>query len=133
MTIFIKYKNNVLFTNRDYNFSFKFFEALSVKSKFFAHIMFVNVVAIQIKNALNTFFVIFKNMRINDLYNYEKKNCNMINIDNRYFIVVLALNWIKRAKWFAKYIVLTNLIIVNIFDDAILFQSLTFIVTSIIF
>ena len=68
MTVFVKYKNNVLFTNRDYNFSFKFFKALNAKSKFFVYIMFINIVAIQIKNALNIFFVIFKNMKINNLY-----------------------------------------------------------------
>ena len=92
MTIFVKYKINVLFTNCDYNFSFKFFEALSAKNKSFAYIMFINVVAIQIKNASNTSFVVFKNMKINDLHDYEKENCYIINIDNRYFIVVSTLN-----------------------------------------
>ena len=92
MTIFVKYKNNVLFTNRDYNFLFKFFEALNAKSEFFVYIIFINVVAIQMKNALNTFFVIFKNIKINDLHDYEKENCYIININNRYFIVISALN-----------------------------------------
>ena len=46
MTILIKYKNNVLFMNQNYNFSFKFFKALSAKSEFFVYIMFVNIVAI---------------------------------------------------------------------------------------
>ena len=74
MTIFVKYKNNILFINHDYNFLFKFSEALNAENEFFAYIIFINVVAIQIKNASNTFFVIFKNIRINDLHDYEKEN-----------------------------------------------------------
>ena len=92
MTIFIKYKNNILFTNRNYNLLFKFFEILNAKDKFFAHIMFINVVAIQMKNISNTSFVIFKNIKINNLHDYEKESCYIININNCYFIVVLALN-----------------------------------------
>ena len=46
MTIFVKYKKSALLTNRDYNFSFKFFETLNAKNKFFVHIVFVNVIAI---------------------------------------------------------------------------------------
>ena len=88
MTIFVKHKNNVLFTNRDYNFSYKFSETLNAKSKFFVYIMSVNIVAIQMRNALNTFFVVFKNMKINNLYDYEEKNYYIININNRYFVVV---------------------------------------------
>ena len=65
---------------------------MSAKNEFFAYIVFINVIAIEMKNTSETFFVIFKNMKINDLYNYEKENCYMINIDNRYFVVVLALN-----------------------------------------
>ena len=121
MTILIKYKSSVLFTNCDYNFSFKFSEALNAKNEFFAHIVFINVVAIQMKNASNTFFVIFKNMKVNDLHDYEKENCYIINIDNRHFVIVSASNWTKRAKRFAKYVVLTSLIIMNVLDDAILF------------
>ena len=88
MTIFVKYKNNVLFTNRDYSFSFKFFKTLSAKNEFFVHIMFVNVVAIQMKNASNTFFVVFKNMRVSNLHDYEKENCYIISIDDRHLVVV---------------------------------------------
>ena len=95
MIIFIKYKNNVLFTNRDYNFSFKFFKILSAENEFFVHIMFINVIAIQIKNALNISFMIFKNMKINNLHDYKKEDCYMINIDNRHFVVVLTSNWTK--------------------------------------
>ena len=133
MTIFVKYKKNVLFTNRDYSFSFKFFETLSAKSKFFVHIVFVNVIAIQIKNASNTSFVVFKNMKINNLHDYKEKNCYIININDRYLVVVSASNWTRQIKWFAKYVVLTNLIIINVFDDAILSQSSTYIVTLITF
>ena len=92
MTIFVKYKDNVLSTDRDYNFSFKSFKALSVENKFFVYIMFINVVAIQMKNALNTFFVVFKNMKMNDLHDYEEKDCYIINIDDRYLVVVSASN-----------------------------------------
>ena len=54
--------------------------------------MFVNIVAIQIKNALNIFFVIFKNIKPNDLHDYEKKNCYIINIDDYHLFVVSTLN-----------------------------------------
>ena len=72
-------------------------------------------------------------MKINDLHDYEKESCYMININNCYFVVVSTSNWTKRTKRFAKYVVLTNLITMNVFDDAILFQSSTFIVTLITF
>ena len=92
MTIFVKYKNNVLLTNRNYNFLFKFFKTLNVENKFFVYIVSVNIIAIQIKNVLNIFFVVFKNMRIKNLHNYEKENCYMININNRHLVVVSMLN-----------------------------------------
>ena len=120
ITILVKYKENALFTDRDYSFSFKFLEALNAESEFFAHIVFINVIAIQIKNASNTSFVVFKNMRINDLYDYKKENCYIINIDDRHFVVVSASDWAKRIKRFAKYVILAGLIIVNALDDAIL-------------
>ena len=90
MTIFVKYKNSVLFMNCDYNFSFKFFEKLNAKSKFFAHIVFVNVIVVEIKNASNTFFVMFKNMSIEDLHDYKEESCYIININDRHFIAVSA-------------------------------------------
>ena len=89
MTIIVKYKNSVLFTNCDYNFSFKFFEELNAKSKLFAYIVFINVVVVQIKNASNIFFVVLRNIRIKDLHDYKKKSCYMISIDNQYFVAVL--------------------------------------------
>ena len=92
MTIFVKYKNSILFTNRDYNFLFKSFETLNAESEFFAYIMFVNVVAIQIKNVSNIFFMIFKNIKVNDLHDYKKKSYYMINIDNHHFVVVSTPN-----------------------------------------
>ena len=90
MTIFVKYKKSILFTNRDYSFSFKSFEALNAENEFFVYIVSVNVVAIQMRNASNTSFVIFKNIKINDLHDYEKENCYIINIDNRHFVIVSA-------------------------------------------
>ena len=92
MIIFVKYKKNILFTNRDYNFSFKSSETLNAKNEFFVYIMFINVVAIQIKNTLNTFFVIFKNMKINNLHDYEKESYYIINIDNRHLVVASTSN-----------------------------------------
>ena len=133
MTISVKYKNNVLFTNYNYNFLFKSFKTLSAENEFFVHIMFINVVAIQIKNTSNTSFVVFKNMKINDLHDYEKENCYMINIDDRHLVAALTSDWTKWIKQFIKYVVLTDLIIVNVLDNAILFQSSTYIVTSITF
>ena len=133
MTIFVKYKNNILFTNRNYNFSFKTFKTLNAENEFFVYIMSVNVVAIQMKNASNTSFVIFKNMKINDLHDYKKENCYMINIDNRHLVAVSTSDWTKRIKQFAKYAALTNLIIMSVLDGAVLSQSSTYIVILITF
>ena len=74
MTIFIKIRDNRLSKNRDYNFDFKQnFQILKSKFFFFNHIINVQIIVIQIRNVNNKSYILFKNIKINMLRNYEKK------------------------------------------------------------
>ena len=63
--VFVKFRENEIFNDRDYFFKFKIFMNLNSKNEFFVQIIDFNINFVQIKNIFNKVFVIFKNFRIN--------------------------------------------------------------------
>ena len=90
MSILIKFRKRFISINKDYNFYF----ILNVRFKFngdvFAYIINVNIIFVQIRNAIDKLCVLFKNIKIKRLRNYNKKNCYLINVKSCYLTTIFV-------------------------------------------
>ena len=74
MFILIKIKKNNLSTNRDYFFhSKKIFKKFDLKNFFFNYITNANIVVVQIRNILNRFCILLKNVKVDMFRDFKKK------------------------------------------------------------
>ena len=64
---------------------------LESKNGFFAHVTGSELVAVQIKNAFNKSFIVSKNFKIEQLRNYDEKDCFIANSKKCHLIITSAL------------------------------------------
>ena len=98
MIILVKYRDKVLLVDRDYNFLLKSKINFDLDDEFFAHILSTNVAVVRVRNATENVVIIIKNMRVDNLQNFNEKDCYLINLENRHLVIVLFVSWIKRLK-----------------------------------
>ena len=72
MTIIFKFRERVFFIDKNYNFHFISNIKLNSKKDFLTHIIDVNIVIVQIKNIINQFCVLSRNVKIKKFRDYEK-------------------------------------------------------------
>ena len=108
MTVLVKIRECNLSKDRDYNFEFKQnFQVLNSEKNFFNHITDVQIIVVQIRNVNNKSYILFKNVKINMLRNYEEKNCYNTSSNNRHFAIVFSRSWIK---------ILRNVVMMNLVE-----------------
>ena len=92
MTIFVKFRDQILLVDRNYLFYFQKNNRLNSKNDFFIYVIDVNFVAIQIRNVTNQSIIVSRNFKFDKLRNYDKKNYYLVNFDNRHLIVKFINN-----------------------------------------
>lgn len=91
IAISIKYCDKIILNNCDYSFLSRFDIVLEASNNFFAYIVNENVKTIQIKNVFNKVFIVFKNLVVKELQNYNKNNCYLAYSKNLYLAIILLL------------------------------------------
>ena len=109
----IKLRDNALLIDRDYNFCFKSNQMLKQENDFFVIIIDSNSMTIQIQNVNNQFYRISRNLKIDNLRDFEKKDCYVINVDDSYLVTMFFTNWTKR---FRQLVVIDLIIFVDVVD-----------------
>ena len=89
MTIFVKIRDQFVVVDRDYFFHSRDDNRLKAKNEFFAHIIDVNFVVVQIYNVTNQIVVISRNFKLKKLQNYDEKNCYLTISKNRHLAIKL--------------------------------------------
>ena len=93
MTVSIKIRGNSLSKDRDYSFESKQnFQALGSEGGFFNHVTNAHIVVVQVRNASNKAYILFKNVKIGMLRNYEEKGCYIASSEDRHLVVVFSRN-----------------------------------------
>ena len=109
----------------DYNFFSKIQFTLNSKNDFFAHVIELKLIIVQIRNAFDTSFIIFKNFRIGKLQNYIEEDFYMIRLKNRHLTIVSQSIDIKKLADLSiktsKKTILSNEIIV--YNDIMICQQ----------
>ena len=96
ITIFVKIKNKQLLNDKNYFFLLTNESRLKIAKSFFAYIINVHLIVVQIRNLINKSIIIFKNKKVKQLQNFKKKNCFLALIENRH-LVVKFLKQLKKA------------------------------------
>lgn len=105
MTISIHIKKATISNDIYYSFLFKTQFTLDSKDDFFAHVIEFKLIAIQMKNAFNTSYVISKNVKINKLHDYDEEKYYMTRSKYRHLAIASQSVDIKEslsAKSFSK-------------------------------
>ena len=87
MIVLIKIREQALSIDKNYFFHSKKDVRFEIKKDFFAHITNVNIVVVQVRNAINQSIIIFRNFKLNKLQNYEKKKCYLIFFEDRHLTI----------------------------------------------
>ena len=85
----MRIRNKFISKNKNYNFLFKKQRMLKLENKFFAHITNSNLIAMHIKNIFFKFFVILKNLKIDQLKNFFEKKCYLTDSKQRYLTIMI--------------------------------------------
>ena len=75
MIVFVKIREQILSTNRDYFFYSLENNRLKTENDFFIHIFDVNFIVVQIRNSTNQSIIISRNSKLDKLNDYDEKNC----------------------------------------------------------
>ena len=98
IAIIVKFRDKSMSIDRNYFFHFISNVKFKSNDEFFVHIVDVNVDAVQIRNVTNKSCIISRNVKINKLHDFEKKNCYVVDSKNRHLAAVIAFNWITKLK-----------------------------------
>ena len=74
----IKFRKLFISQNKDYMFHFQFDARFDFDDDFCFHITNVNITVVQVRNVTNKPCVLFKNVKMNRLRNYEKQNYYLV-------------------------------------------------------
>ena len=96
--IFIQIRQNVsLSIDRDYMFHSKISFNFEYKKNVYFHIVNVNIFIIQIRNITNETYIKLRHVKLNRVFDYEKKNYYMTISKNAYLIVKLKKQIFKNS------------------------------------
>ena len=88
MSISIKFRKRFISINKNYNFYFISNVRFKFDNNVFVYIINVNIIFVQIQNAIDKLCILFKNIKIEQLRNYDEKNCYLINIKSCYLTTI---------------------------------------------
>ena len=112
--VFIQTRDNVsLSIDWDYMFHSKISFHFEYKKNVYFYIVNVNIFIIQIRNVTNETYIISRHVKLNRVFDYEKKNCYMIISKNAYLIVKLK----KQIFKISFKLTLTKLVNVSMLVD----------------
>ena len=90
INVFIQIRNNFcLSTDKNYIFYSKINFELKSKNDVYFHIFDVNMLIIQTRNVINKIYIISRHVKLNRVFDYEKKNYYITTSKNAYLIVKL--------------------------------------------
>ena len=98
MIVLVRYRDKVVSSDRDYNFFLKSNVTLDSNDDFLAHIVSTNIIAIQVRNATDKTFIVVKNIRVENLQNFDEEDCYLASSDDDHLTVVSFSNWIKQLR-----------------------------------
>ena len=98
IAITMKFRDKFVSANRNYFFHSIFDVKLKSNDDFFFHIVDVNVDVVQIRNVIDKFCIIFRNVKIDKLRDFEEKDCYVVDSKNRHFVAVAIFSWIIKLK-----------------------------------
>ena len=98
ITIIVKFRDKSMSIDRNYFFHFISNVRLESNNEFFVYIVDVNVDVVQIRNATNKFCIISRNVKIDKLHDFEKKNCYVVDSKNRHLATITVFSWIIKLK-----------------------------------
>ena len=73
IAIIVKFRDKLMSIDRNYFFHFISNVKLESNNEFFVYIVDVNVNVVQIRNVTNKFYIIFRNVKIDKLHDFEEK------------------------------------------------------------
>ena len=92
ITIAMKFRNKIVLIDKNYFFHFISNVKLNSNDDFFVHIIDVNIDVVQIRNVIDRFCIIFRNVKIDKLRNLKEKNCYVVDSNDRHFAIVTSFN-----------------------------------------
>ena len=88
MFVSVKFRKFFILQNKDYMFHFQSNIRFDFDNDFCFHIIDVNIIVVQVRNVIDKFCVLFKNVKVNRFRNYEKRNCYFVQLKNRHLTIV---------------------------------------------
>ena len=93
MTISIKIRGSALLDDRDYNFKSKSdFKQLRLEEEFFNHIIDAHVMIVQIRNITTKTIILFKNVKVETLQNFNEEKCYHVVFENKHLTAISSFN-----------------------------------------
>ena len=116
--VFIQIRDNFcLSIDKNYMFYSKINFELKSKNNVYFHIVNVDISIIQIRNIINEIYISSRHVKLNQVFNYEKKNCYIITQKNAHLIIKFKKQIFKNSFKLA----LTKLVNVLILIDELIF------------
>ena len=110
--MFVQIRDNLcLSIDKNYMFHSKINFEFKSKNDVFFYIVDVNISMIQIRNVIVETYIVSRHVKLNRVFDYEKKNCYLTNSKNTHLIVKLEKQIFKKIF----KLVLTKLVDVFIF------------------
>ena len=82
-----------------YSFNFKKNSRFDVEDEFFAHVIDVHILIVQMRNVTNQFVIVFKNAHIDKLQKYTEEECFLVVSKNRHLTIKFT-KWLRKTfKW----------------------------------
>ena len=91
MSILIKFRKRFIFKNKNYSFYLILNVCFKSNKSFYIVIVNANFVVVQIKNVINKLCALFKNVKIKQLRNYNKKKCYLIEAKSKFLTIVFVV------------------------------------------
>ena len=88
MSISIKFQKRFILVNKDYSFHFILNAQFELNDNVFVYIIDINIIFVQIRNAIDKLCVLFKNIKIEQFRNYDEKNCYLVDVENYYLTTI---------------------------------------------
>ena len=126
MFVSVKFRKLFISQNRNYMFHFQLNARFDFDDDFCFHIADVNIIVVQVRNAINRSCVFFKNVKVNRFRNYEKQNYYFVQSKNRHLTIVSVQEWKSKMK---KFVMLELVIFVELskkFVTSLTAYSITF-------
>lgn len=96
ISISIRIEKFTILIDKNYNFFLKIHSALNSKSEFFAHVIELNLIIVQMRNTFKISYVILKNFKMSNLQNYVEKECYLTRSKNRHLAIISQFIDIKK-------------------------------------